>query len=196
MASYAGRNMKTRQFYIGYTLVAGILLCGAGSATAQPPFDRHPPRGAPPGHPPGYHGTYHFAFAHHDFAHFLPGERAAWLAGRWAHAWHNGRYGWWWFAGGAWYFYAAPVFPYPTYVSDYYVDDESGPPMWYYCGSPPGYYPYIPRCTMPWQPVPAQMPQPQNTPGNYAPGSGPGYDQTPTYGPSPSPGQPPSDPQR
>ena len=37
-----------------------------------------------------------------------------WRGGAWRHAWFNGRYGWWWLVGGAWYFYTAPVYPYPV----------------------------------------------------------------------------------
>ena len=184
------KHMKTILPSICGALLASCVLIGAGSALAQsPPFDRHPPpRGVPTGHPPDFRGAYHFGFTHRDFAHFLPAERTNWIGGHWAHAWHNGRYGWWWFAAGAWYFYAAPVYPYPTYVSEYYVGDDSGGPMWYYCANPAGYYPYIPRCTMPWQPVPAEMPPPQG---------GPGYGQSPAYGSASGPDNPPpSDAQR
>jgi hypothetical protein len=31
------------------------------------------------------------------------------------------------------------------------------PPVWYYCSNPPGYYPTVPSCTVPWTPV---YPQP------------------------------------
>jgi hypothetical protein len=27
------------------------------------------------------------------------------------------------------------------------------PPVWYYCPNPPGYYPAVPSCTVPWTPV-------------------------------------------
>jgi hypothetical protein len=27
------------------------------------------------------------------------------------------------------------------------------PPVWYYCTDPPGYYPTVPACTVPWIPV-------------------------------------------
>ena len=26
-------------------------------------------------------------------------------------------------------------------------------PVWYYCTDPPGYYPIVPECTVPWLPV-------------------------------------------
>ena len=142
---------------------AALLLAGSSLLLATPSFAQTPPpHGHPPPHggPPGGHGhggAPHFAFHAHDFAHFSVGERSAWLGGRWDHGWHNGRLGWWWYAGGAWYFYGAPIYPYPGYVSDDYVDDDAyGPPgqNWYYCQNPPGYYPYVQQCRMPWQPVP------------------------------------------
>ena len=44
--------------------------------------------------------------------------RLAWEGGRWHHEIHNGRDGWWWDVGGAWYFYPQPMEGPPTYVSD------------------------------------------------------------------------------
>lgn len=92
-----------------------------------------------------------------------PDQQALWRGGGWQHAWHGGRFGWWWAVGGAWYFYPEPVYPYPLYASSVVffepaaVAAPSGPPApyWYYCSYPPGYYPYVQNCTFPWQPVPA-----------------------------------------
>ena len=54
--------------------------------------------------------------------------RLAWGGGRWRHEMHNGRMGWWWDVGGAWYFYPQPMEGPPTYVSDVEVmDDVAGP---------------------------------------------------------------------
>jgi len=36
-----------------------------------------------------------------------------WHGGRWFHGEHLRRLGWWWLVGDSWYFYAAPVYPYP-----------------------------------------------------------------------------------
>jgi hypothetical protein len=100
-------------------------------------------------------GTFHG----HDFAHFTAQERASWQGGAWHHAWHNGHYGWWWFADGFWFFYPEPIYPFPLYVGalnyyDYY--DQYGAPAyyWYYCEDPAGYYPYVQQCSAPWQQVP------------------------------------------
>jgi hypothetical protein len=105
-----------------------------------------------------------FDFRGRDFGSFTPQEAGIWRAGQWHHGWHQGRFGWWWGAGGAWYFYDAPVYPYPEYVSpDVVFGDEpmvvySATPSaayWYYCYDPPGYYPYVPTCSTQWVPVPA-----------------------------------------
>jgi hypothetical protein len=53
--------------------------------------------------------------------------RVAWEGGRWRHEMHNGREGWWWDVGGAWYFYPSPMEGPPTYVSEDYADEIVGP---------------------------------------------------------------------
>lgn len=87
------------------------------------------------------------------------GGIGAWHGGGWQHGWHNGRFGWWWVVPGwaDWYYYNAPIYPAP----DPYLPPgvAAGPtPFWYYCPSPPGYYPYVPQCAAPWQPVAPQGP--------------------------------------
>ena len=77
-----------------------------------------------------------------------------WRGGRWIHDRHNGRFGWWWVVGGVWYFYPAPVYPYPDPFQPPTVvlGPEPNPPhYWYYCGNPQGYYPYVAECAVPWQ---------------------------------------------
>ena len=108
---------------------------------------------------PGFRPLHAAIIGHVGFAHFSPAERLAWTHGRWYHRFWHGRYGWWWYAGGAWFWYNAPVYPYPTDVSDYYYEepDYNEPAAnWYYCYNPPGYYPYVSSCYGPWQPVPAE----------------------------------------
>jgi len=90
-------------------------------------------------------------FHEHDFA--------MWQRGRWRHEFHDGRLGWWWVVGGVWYFYPAPVYPYPDPFLPPGVPVAAGP-TWYYCASPPGYYPYVAACLTPWQAVPAGLPPP------------------------------------
>jgi len=116
-------------------------------------------------------------FVHHDFAHFDARERGLWTAGRWNQTCFNGRCGYWWLAGGTWYFYAAPVYPYPTVVSDVVfaepvvVAPVAAPPppptpqpplivqpsaaaqTRYYCDNPAGYFPAVQSCSGQWRPV-------------------------------------------
>jgi hypothetical protein len=83
-----------------------------------------------------------------------PHEMAAWRAGWWWHGWRGGRVGWWWCAGGYWYWYEAPIYPYPNYVPGAFVGGGypgSGPVLWF-CDNPAGYYPYVRGCWR-WRPV-------------------------------------------
>lgn len=181
--------MNSKRLTCAALLLAGSSLLLATPGLAQTPPHSHPSfHGGPPGGHPGH--APHFAFAHRDFGHFTPFERSSWIGGRWNHGWHNGRFGWWWFAGGAWYFYGAPIYPYPGYVSDDYVDaDDSAPGQtWYYCQSPPGYYPYVQSCRIPWQPVPASPPPPA---AGYGPPPGGGYGPPPDAAGGPPDDQPP-----
>lgn len=96
-----------------------------------------------------------------DFDHFSPGDRALWRGGGWFHDWHDGRFAWWWVAGGFWYFYPEPIYPSPTYVPPAIVVQAPPAPAgmppeqyWYYCDSPRGYYPYVASCNGTWRGVP------------------------------------------
>jgi len=112
----------------------------------------------------------HFA-PHAAFGHPRLGFNS-WRGGHWWHGARHGRFGWWWFAGGAWFFYPAPIYPYPAF--DYYYDRpeyDDGPAYngpyyrpddaddspdgrsWYYCKSPEGYYPYVKKCDGKWERV-------------------------------------------
>lgn len=97
----------------------------------------------------------------HDGAH--------WRAGHWRHGAHDGRLGWWWVAGGLWYFYPRPVYPYPdAYAPPVAVIPQTPPPVpdasapqaqnWYYCASAKAYYPYVSSCPEGWKMVPATPP--------------------------------------
>jgi hypothetical protein len=72
--------------------------------------------------------------------------RLAWEGGRWRHEMHNGRYGWWWDVGGAWYFYPQQMDGPPAYVSDVEFADDGGdvgpdgPPVAGDYPPPPGAY--------------------------------------------------------
>ncbi len=113
----------------------------------------------------------HYAFSGHDVRYFNDHDRVVWQGGAWQHGYHHGRYGYWWYAGGAWYYYDAPVYPYPVAVSDTYYSDDAAEDTgaltqpevpqagsWYWCDDPPGYYPYVSTCSAPFRAVPAPPP--------------------------------------
>lgn len=128
---------------------------------------------------PAHAEEHHHEFHEHDVHRFGHRDLEVWRGGGWRHEWHNGRQGWWWVVGGVWYFYEAPVYPYPLVVSGtafveqpvvvapgapVVVQPAAPPPpqaapqpqIWYYCDNPAGYYPYVTNCSTPFRPVPAQ----------------------------------------
>lgn len=141
---------------------------------------------------------------HGDFRHFDRDDYRLWRRGGWQHSWHDGRYGWWWIAGGEWFFYPQPVYPYPdpyAYVPLQTVVVQPPPPqtiapqtvqqLWYYCDSARGYYPYVATCPSGWRAVPATpAPAPAATPPADLPGTPPGYAAPPNTPPGVPP--PPS----
>jgi len=111
-------------------------------------------------------GRHEEARFHGDIARFHEHDWALWRGGRWYHASHGGRFGWWWVAGSVWYFYPAPVYPYPdpyeppvaVIVPQAPATPAPPPPQpqnWYYCDASKGYYPYVPSCAAGWRVVPA-----------------------------------------
>jgi hypothetical protein len=99
-------------------------------------------------HPKGpWHGDIH-RFHDRDFDH--------WKRGRWFHGPHGGRRGWWWIVGNIWYFYPAPIYPYPDPYTPPTVVIQTTPETqvaqgYWYCSNPAGYYPYVPLCYAAWQ---------------------------------------------
>lgn len=94
-----------------------------------------------------------------------------WRHGYWYHGWYGSRWGWWWLAGGVWFYYPAPIYPYPDpYVPGTVtvVNTTPAPPpapsqpptvqYWYHCSAPDGYYPYVSQCPGGWTKVPATPP--------------------------------------
>ena len=102
-----------------------------------------------------------------DIRHFERHDLPVWRGGYWHHGRHDGRLGWWWIVGGLWYFYPAPVYPYPDpYIPPVVVTPAPAPApaaptaqVWYYCDAARGYYPYVPSCPGGWRTVPAVPPQ-------------------------------------
>ena len=94
-----------------------------------------------------------------DIRHFQDRDLERWRQGHWYHGGHEGRAGWWWVVGDLWYFYPAPIYPYPNPYqppATMAAVPPTPPAQYYYCDSPPGYYPYVPDCKAPWRVVPAQ----------------------------------------
>jgi len=162
---------------------------------SRPGQDRRQPRGRPqaqrPRNPPGtprythgrayyWHGTPSYYRGHvywsNNIRDFHRYGYPVWRGGYWHHGWYGGRWGWWWVVGGIWYYYTAPIYPYPDpYVPGPVVvvqqQSQTPPPpteaptqYWYHCSAPEGYYPYVPECPGGWQAVPATPPAPGQPP--------------------------------
>ena len=104
-----------------------------------------------------------------DIRHFESRHLPVWRSGSWHHGRHGGRLGWWWVVGGIWYFYPAPIYPYPDPYVPPYVVVQPAPPAatpavpapaqnWYYCEASQEYYPYVSICPAGWKAVPATPP--------------------------------------
>ena len=101
---------------------------------------------------------------HGDIKRFHEHDLGVWRGGRWAHQRHEGHLGWWWVVGGAWYFYPAPVYPYPDpwEPPSMRLAPPAAPvplapvkPYWYFCEESATYYPYVASCPGGWKAVPA-----------------------------------------
>jgi len=155
---------------------------GPGPATSGRPG----PGNAAPFHPRDRnHVVPRQDFSGRDYRHLDPDERAQWQGGHWHHDSYGGRYGWWWDTDGYWYFYPAPIYPYPDSIVTDDVEpapalaDEAAPEeapaapgnedaapdananpapagSWYYCAASQTYYPYARNCPGGWTSVPAR----------------------------------------
>jgi hypothetical protein len=151
------RTMMKIRFNPGRALGAALLSAAtAALATTALAADHGPvAQHRPPSHGP-WRGDIH-RFHEHDWG--------VWRGGHWTHGPHNGRLGWWWVTGGLWYFYPAPVYPYPSPWEPPPVElvsppAGSAPPppptqYWYYCAASQSYYPYVATCPGGWQQVPS-----------------------------------------
>jgi hypothetical protein len=98
--------------YAARPATGGAGYAGRPAYTGRPAYASHPAFARHPG------------FARRDYGgHFYRGS-LAWEGGRWRHEWRNGRYGWWWDVGGAWYFYDQPMQGPPAFVSEVEVLDD------------------------------------------------------------------------
>ena len=139
---------------------------GSGHSAGMQHFNRGP------GHAAGGHqfnrGPGHAAGGHHfnrGPGHVAGGHHSAWRGGHWHHGSHHGHIGWWWVAGGLWYPYAAPIYPYPyaypyepaAVLSEPAYDLPPPVQMWYFCDAAGAYYPHVANCPGGWREVPATV---------------------------------------
>lgn len=133
-------------------VLALLALALCASAWAQPVRPDRAHRAKPP---PQWRG---------DISRFHEHDWGVWRSGRWVHDRHAGRLGWWWVAGGLWYFYPVPVYPYPNpwepappWVNPPAMVTPPLPPAdyWYWCDASKAYYPYVAHCAGGWKQVPA-----------------------------------------
>jgi hypothetical protein len=95
----------------------------------------------------GFHGGRHGGFRGGGYGHrhFVPGHRFGH-----SHGFHSH------FHGGVFFdvspFWIAPA-PYTPYIGVTPAPPPPPAPVWYYCTDPPGYYPIVPECMVPWTPV-------------------------------------------
>lgn len=112
-------------------------------------------------------------FRERDVRRFDAIELGHWRGGQWRNSCFAGRCGWWWFAGGQWYFYERPVYPYPLVVSEItFIEPVPAPAPVYVAPAPPVYV--APPPPPPVRPAPPPLPPPpqmyyycDNPPGYY-----------------------------
>ncbi|KXW55158.1 hypothetical protein [Ferrovum sp. PN-J185] len=101
----------------------------------------------------------HFVEFHDRDVHcFHPRELRVWERGRWIQATRGGLYGWWWVIGPRWFYYTAPIYPYPMMVSERVVFVNATPPV---SPVPPTYV--SPQATTIVPPSPPMYVSPQAT---------------------------------
>lgn len=101
-----------------------------------------------------------------------------WNHGYWFHGAYSGYTGWWWVVGPAWYYYPAPVYPYPPTDGPppgYIAQNVPPPPaangevpagvkngtqkaFTYYCASTQSYFPNVKSCSEGWAVSPVKPP--------------------------------------
>src|ERR1700744_5686703 len=138
-------NMNTsRRSRIIFPLVSVVTVLAMSAQAQEQPKGGPPSKGAqgrpamqaahppgPGGHPGQPGARPNFArgpLPSHNFGGHAYHGRLAWGGGRWRHEIHNGRDGWWWDVGGAWYFYPQRMDGPPAYVSEVEVMDDAGGP--------------------------------------------------------------------
>ncbi|OYV78774.1 MAG: hypothetical protein B7X47_07780 [Ferrovum sp. 34-44-207] len=129
-----------------------------------------------------FHERRFVEFHERDVHLFYPRELHVWRRGRWIEGSRGGLVGWWWVIGPRWFYYSAPVYPYPLMVSERVIVVNQAPPATavvtpppntvspqgttvvpslpqsdaqfkYFCAPLKGYYPEVPQCPEPWRRV-------------------------------------------
>ena len=126
-------------------------------------------------HPGPGHQMERYNFHGRDYHHFSAHERGIWHGGSWRHETYQGRLGWWWVAGGMWYFFAErPIEAIPIIVPETAFEAPVAivqrhqvlnirpqtQQFRYWCDDPAGYSPGIASCPSGWKTVPAQAAPP------------------------------------
>jgi hypothetical protein len=130
--------------FVAMLACAVPLACLAVAARSEP---AHPGGGG--GHFSGHGGWMGHPGWSGDIHHF---DHGYWRGGHWWHGPYGGRDGWWWIVGPDWYWYSAPVYPFP----DPFTPPGMAPGYWYWCDAYQQYYPYVGACPVPWRPVTPQ----------------------------------------
>jgi hypothetical protein len=137
--------MNALKYAIGVPVLAAALACGGTASAAR---GGHAGAHMAHGHTFGGHG--------HGHGHGHGGFRGTFFAGG----------PWFWSYYDTWPFYedylALPESVAPAYIEQGETPDQPANASWYYCNSPPGYYPYVQNCASGWQRV-----QPNLPPGMY-----------------------------
>jgi hypothetical protein len=124
-------------------------------------------------------GTHPFNRGFANAAGVRPHHGPGFQGGRWYHGHHRGHPGWWWSAGGLWYWDpAAPVYSY-AYGPYGYAPVPMAAPMpdlppqqsWFYCEGSSVYYPAVTECPGGWTEIPAAPDPAMPAPPQYMPGS-------------------------
>jgi hypothetical protein len=92
----------------------------------------------------GFHGGRQGGFRGGSFGHqhFIPGHRFGHI-----HRFYP-------YAHGGLFFDVSPLWIAPVpYIGVTPAPPPPPAPLWYYCTDPPGYYPTVPECMVPWTPV-------------------------------------------
>ena len=150
--------MSSYRFSIAFALVvvvSGSVPAGIAYAREDGHIGREPEHGW--GAHPAWRGGYGERLRGPEHERWRGPELERWHGGHWFQGEHSGRLGWWWVAGDGWYYYPAPVYPYPDpYVPPAVTAPSAG--YAYYCPSAAAYYPSVTECGEAWQPVVPQAP--------------------------------------